>query len=376
MSVAIYLHDLAGGGVERQSLIIAEEFRRHGVDVTLVLHRLRGQLLEHIPQGLRIVDLKSSRTLFDIPRLMGFLRHERPDILLSNLDLNNVAALVAKGLSFSPTKVVICQHNPISSSFVIYENWLYRLVGMSYRALSPLISRAVAVSGGVAAELGSVAGLPPSQIVTINNPVVGPDFSARSNEAAKHPWFDQPSGPIFVTAGRLVAQKDHATMIQALAMHRKTSNSRLIILGTGPLQADLTTLVKQLGLTDAVDFAGFHTNALPFIRQADAFLLSSRCEGFGNVIVEALGCGTPVISTRCEYGPAEILDNGRFGLLVDVEDAAGMAAQMDHVRGLRDRFPAEILRQRAGEFSYAACASRYMAMFKALAPHRAWAASA
>ena len=165
-------------------------------------------------------------------------------------------------------------------------------------------------------------------------------------------------------------------MIQALAIHRKTSNSRLIILGTGPLQAELTTLVKQLGLTDAVDFAGFHTNALPFIRQADAFLLSSRCEGFGNVIVEALGCGTPVISTRCEYGPAEILDNGRFGLLVDVEDAAGMAAQMDHVRGLRDRFPAEILRQRAGEFSYAACASRYMAMFKALAPHRAWAASA
>ena len=99
--MAIYLHDLAGGGVERQSLIIAEEFRRHGADVTLVLHRLRGQLLDHVPPGLRIVDLKSSRTLMDVPRLVRFLRTERPDILMSNVDLNNVAALLAKAISFS-----------------------------------------------------------------------------------------------------------------------------------------------------------------------------------------------------------------------------------------------------------------------------------
>jgi glycosyltransferase involved in cell wall biosynthesis len=135
-------------------------------------------------------------------------------------------------------------------------------------------------------------------------------------------------------------------------------------------------LTKQLNLTDAVDFIGFRANALPFLRQADSFLLSSRCEGFGNVIVEALGCGTPVISTRCEYGPAEILDGGRYGVLVDPEDPIALAAAMDEVGTLRQRFPAEMLRQRAGEFSYAACASRYMAMFRALAPHRAWAASA
>ena len=125
----------------------------------------------------------------------------------------------------------------------------------------------------------------------------------------------------------------------------------------------------------AVDFVGFRDNALPFFRQADAFLLSSRCEGFGNVIVEALGCGTPVISTRCDYGPSEILDNGRFGLLVEPQNPAELADAMDQVATLRERFPAEMLRQRAGDFSYAACASRYMAMFKVMAPHRAWAAS-
>ncbi|HEY0181713.1 MAG TPA: glycosyltransferase [Rhodopila sp.] len=376
MSIAIYLHDLAGGGVERQSLIIAEEFRRHGADVTLVLHRLRGQLLDQVPAGLRIVDLNSSRTLMDVPGLVRFLRAEKPDILLSNVDLNNIAALLAKGLSFSDTQLVICQHNPITRSFNDGETWLYRYIPMFYRILSPLMSRAVAVSAGVAAELETLAHLPAQMVQTINNPVVGPEFSTRCEEPADHPWFHDRSGPVFVTAGRLVPQKDHETMIRALAIHRRQHGGRLIILGTGPLHDRLVDLVARLNLTEAVDFAGFRPNALPFLRQADAFLLSSRCEGFGNVLVEALGCGTPVISTRCEYGPAEILDDGRYGVLVEPHNPAALAEAMDQAGTLRERFPAELLRLRAGDFSYAACASRYMAMFKALAPHRAWAALA
>ena len=160
-------------------------------------------------------------------------------------------------------------------------------------------------------------------------------------------------------------------MIRALAIHRRQFDSRLIILGTGPLSETLRDLVVQLGLEDSIDFLGFRSNVLPFIRQADAFVLSSRCEGFGNVIVEALGCGTPVISTRCEYGPAEILDDGRYGVLVETRNPAAMARAMDEVASLRDQFPAEMLRQRAGEFSYAACATRYLALFQSLTPHLA-----
>jgi glycosyltransferase involved in cell wall biosynthesis len=373
MSVAIYIHDLRAGGVERQSLIISEEFRRNGFDVTLVVARLRGDLVDQVPAGLRIVDLHSSRTLMDIPRLARFLRAEKPDILLSNVDLTNVAALLAKAISFSPTKAVICQHNPISTSSVLEDKWLYRFLGLSYRMLSPLISRAVAVSGGVAAELERVAGLPHERVLTINNPVVGPDFQARCEASADHPWFQQRL-PLFVTAGRMVPQKDHETMIRALAIHRQRFDSRLIILGTGPLNEKLRALVAQLNLAQSVDFLGFRSNVLPYIRQADAFVLSSRCEGFGNVIVEALGCGTPVIATRCEYGPAEILDEGRYGVLVETRNPAAMAGAMDEVATLRERFPAEMLRRRAGEFSYAACASRYIGLFKSLAPHRVWAA--
>jgi glycosyltransferase involved in cell wall biosynthesis len=373
MSVAIYMHDLAGGGVERQSLIIAEELRRHGADVTLVLHRLRGDLIGQVPAGLRVVDLRSSRTLMDIPRLVLFLRREKPDILLSNVDLNNVAALLAKAISFSATKVVICQHNTINASFISGGTWFYQYLAWFYRMLSPLASRAVGVSEGVAAELAQVAGLPAGAVLTINNPVVGPDFAARCEQAAEHPWFQLKRGPVFVTAGRLVPQKDHETMLRALAIHRQRFDSRLIILGTGPLSEQLKQHAIAAGLTHAVDFLGFQPNVLPYIRQSDAFMLSSRCEGFGNVIVEALGCGTPVIATSCEYGPAEILDHGRYGLLVKPRDPAAMADAMDQVATLRAQFPADMLKQRAAEFSYAACASRYMTMFKALAPHRVWA---
>jgi glycosyltransferase involved in cell wall biosynthesis len=374
MSVAIYLHDLSGGGVERQSLIIAEEFRRQGVDVTLLLHRLRGQLLDQVPAGIRIVDMNSSRTLTDIPRLVRFLRTEQPDILLSNGDLNNVAALLAKGMSFGSTKLVICQHNPISANFVACENWMYRYVGLFYRMLSPFLSQAVAVSEGVAGELGAIAGLRKERILTINNPVVGLDFKERSEAPIDHPWFQDRDRPIFVTAGRLVPQKDHDTMLRALAIHRKQFDSRLIVLGVGPLQTALRDLAVRLDIAKSVDFVGFQANSLPFLRQADAFLLSSRCEGFGNVIVEALGCGTPVISSRCEHGPTEILDNGRYGMLVQPRDPVALAAAMDQVQTLRERFPIGMLRRRAADFSYAACTSQYMTMFKALAPHRAWAA--
>ena len=248
MSVAIYMHDLRAGGVERQSLIIAQEFRRYGVDVTLVLHRLQGDLIDQVPAGLRIVELQGSRTVMDIPRLARFLRTEKPDILLSNVDLNNVAALLAKAISFSSSKVVICQHNPISTSFALEGTWLYRYLGLSYRILSPLITRAVAVSGGVAGELGALAGLQSEHVLTINNPVVGPDFQARCEEPADHRWFEQPGVPVFVTAGRMVAHKDHETMIRALAIHRRQFDSRLIILGTGPLNETLQRLGRSTGV--------------------------------------------------------------------------------------------------------------------------------
>jgi glycosyltransferase involved in cell wall biosynthesis len=367
MSVAIYLHDLAGGGVERQTLALAAALQARGVAVSLVLHQARGPLLDQVPADVTLVDLHSRRTLQDIPRLAGYLRRARPDVLLANLDHNNVAALMASGLTTVPTRTVICQHNAISAEFQASERWTYRLVPLAYRLLQPWMSRAVAVSDGVAAELTRLAGIPRGRIVTIHNPVVAPDFAAKAAAPVDHPWFDA-EAPVFVTAGRFVPHKDHATLLRAFAQHRRHSPSRLLMLGDGPLLSATRMLAGELGISDAVDFLGFRDNPLPWFRRADAFVLSSCTEGFGNVLVEAMACGTPVISTDCPYGPREILEDGRYGALVAMQDPAALAAAMDDLPTLRHRCPAVRLRARADTFTLATCADRYLALFRTLVP--------
>jgi glycosyltransferase involved in cell wall biosynthesis len=135
------------------------------------------------------------------------------------------------------------------------------------------------------------------------------------------------------------------------------------VLGQGPLSALLATKSRSLGIEAAVDFLGFRENPLPLIKRASALVLSSDYEGFGNVIVEALGCGTPVISTDCPFGPAEILADGRFGRLVPVRDARALARAM--ASPLRAQWSQEELRSRAEIFSVDAAVDRYMQLFAA-----------
>jgi glycosyltransferase involved in cell wall biosynthesis len=374
LTVAIYMHDLAGGGVERQTLSLAEQLGELGVSVTLVLHQVRGQLLPQLPPGLKVFDLRSRRTLQDIPRLSAYLYRTRPDILLANLDHNNIAALVANGLAGGRTKTVICQHNPISSDFTEFERWTYRFVPLAYRLLAPFMSQAVAVSDGVADELRTLARLPRRKVRTINNPVVGRNFAERAAAPVDHPWFDTPGQPVFVTAGRLVVQKDHATLLRALAIHRQHTPGRLLLLGSGPLSESLQGLARELGIAEAVDFLGFRDNPLPYFRRADAFVLSSRSEGFGNVLVEAMACGTPVISTDCCHGPHEILDNGLYGALVPIQDPAALAEAMNDLPALQARCPVARLQTRAEAFTHAVCSMRYLNLFRALAPGQTAAA--
>jgi len=368
LSIAIYMHDLSGGGVERQNLALTQMFQSYGLDVTLLLHRMVGELVGIVPPGVRIIDLKSSRTLRDIFPIAQFLRNRRPDILLSNLDHNNIAAMLAKLVSCTRTKVVICQHNSLSTQSYQEQNWSNQCVPFCYRLLHPVISHAVAVSDGVGKDLRRVAGIPQQKISVIHNPVIGEDFAFRAKQPVRHPWLDDRKGPVFVTAGRLVPVKDFPTMLRALALHRQRRESRLLVLGEGPLRQDLERQAQDLGLADAVGFLGFQPNPLPFFRSADAFVLSSSSEGFGNVMVEAMGCGTPVIATDCDYGPAEILDEGRYGILVPPRDPHRLAAAMDEVDTLAARWPSDALQARAAAFTYGACADSYMSLFRSLVP--------
>jgi glycosyltransferase involved in cell wall biosynthesis len=360
---AIYMNDLASGGAERMMLAMIPMLRQRGADVTLLLHTKKGELAPTLPDDLPVISFETRRTLSDVQPLARYLRNIRPDILLASLAHNNIAALLAKAIAGGPSRVIICQHNALSSEAGQRATLKFRVVPLFYRWLAAFAAGIVAVSRGVADDLAATCGIRRDRITVIYNPVMSENFNARVDAVDTHPWLEDGQTPVFITVGRLVPQKNHELLLEALALVREQAPARLLVLGQGPLRTSLAAKSRSLGIEAAVDFLGFRENPLPLIKRASALVLSSDYEGFGNVVVEALGCGTPVISTDCPFGPAEILADGRFGRLVPVRDARALARAM--ASPLRAQWSREELRSRAEIFSVDAAVDRYMQLFAA-----------
>ena len=358
ISLSIYLPNLAGGGVERMKIILTNAFVKRGYDVTFVLNKAEGELIAQLPPSVKVVSLNADRTLTALPKLVAYLRREQPDILLSSMGHNNINALWAKRLAGVKTAVVISQHNSLSTESIAMGNWQHRVLPLMYRAFCRFADGVIAVSKGVADDMASATGYPRDQIAVLYNPILFPGFEQKVAEPVSHPWFEDQVGPVFVGIGRLVAQKDFETLIRAFALVDPARRARLLILGEGPLRVPLQQLAASLHVSDRVDLIGFMANPLPYLRESTAMVMSSRYEGFGNVLVEAMACGTPVISTNCPYGPSEILADGKFGPLVPVGDPAALAQAMTRI--LDESVPSHVLRQRASEFNIDKVADEYI----------------
>ena len=175
----------------------------------------------------------------------------------------------------------------------------------------------IANSRGAADDLvGAAPNLAPQVTRVIHNPVVWPELAEKAVEPVDHPWFQDSSLPVVLAAGRLVPVKDYPTLLEAFAnVVLKVRLARLVVLGEGPERAALRLLVEDLGIEDAVDFPGFVSNPYSYMSRAKLFALSSLYEGSPNVLVQAMACGTPVVSTDCPSGPREILRDGALGRL-------------------------------------------------------------
>ena len=168
--------------------------------------------------------------------------------------------------------------------------------------------------------------MPKSAVIsTIHNPAVRDGFYEQAESIPDHEWLLNKQSPVLLSCGRFVKQKDFPTLIKALAIVRKTNRARLIILGDGDERKTIESCIADLELEDCVSLPGYEKNPLAYMRAADLFVLSSRWEGFGIVVAEALGCGTQVVSTDCPNGPREILGDGKWGRLVPIQDPKNMA---------------------------------------------------
>jgi len=326
--LSIYLPSLSGGGAERAMLTLANAFTARGFTVDLVLAKAEGPYLKDVADGVRVVDLGSSRVLSSLPGLVRYLRRERPVAMLSALNHANVVAGAARRLARVPTRLVVSVQNTptpsLSNENSLRGRWMAHFMRWAY----PQADGVVAISKGVADDLASVIGLERERIEVVYNPIDISHVTTLSKRPLQHPWYIDGSLPLIVAAGRLTRQKDYPMLLHAFALVRAHRPLRLIILGEGEARGELEALVRKLGLGDDVAMPGFVDNPFAWIRRSSLYVLSSDWEGFGNVLVEAMACGTPVISTDCPSGPAEILEKGLWGRLVPVGDVKALAEAM------------------------------------------------
>ncbi len=321
--IAIYVPSLEGGGAERMMVHLANGFAQRGYSVDLVLAKAKGPYLTEVNVAVKVVDLGSSRTFFSIPGLVRYLRRARPSAMLSALNHANVVACLAQKVAGVPVRLVISERNMLSVQKV--TNLRGRIVHLFMKIVYPWADSVVAVSKGVADDLVHDLGLEKGKLHTIYNPVVTDELLINSEIPVEHPWFYDNGPPVILGVGRLTEQKDFATLIGAFSLARDKIPARLMILGEGELRSKLEALVNELGLNEFVQLPGFVTNPYSFMSRSKVFVLSSRFEGLPGALIQAMACGTPVISTNCPSGPCEILENGKWGCLVPVADEIAMA---------------------------------------------------
>lgn len=355
--IALHVANLGGGGAERVCLTLAKHFLGRGYAVDLVVCSTEGPLLPDVPPKANVINLGARGSAASIDALTRYLRTCRPTAMIANLVPQNTLAVLASRMSRAPTRIYATQHSALSREVLGGWSPWRRLAPWLYRWALPRATGVIAVSEGVAHDLEETTGFPASTISVIYNPIEGEAAARRAIEAVEDPFFDT-SEPVVLAAGRLLPVKAFSTLMTAFARLQKTRAARLAICGTGPLEAALRAQIAALGLQDRVKLLGFQTNPFKYMARADLFVLSSEAEGFGNVLVEAMACGTPVVSTNCPHGPAEILDHGRFGELTPVGDVEALAAAM--ARTLDNPLPKEALIARAREFSAEKAVDRYL----------------
>jgi len=342
--IAFLLPDFTVGGAERVALSLIKSLVKRGVEVDLVLVRAEGELLSELPAGVHVVSLRANRLRGALGPFIRYLRERAPDVVHARMWPLTLVPIVARLLLGSRLRLVIAEDSILSHAYA-RRGFLHRFalrgsIGMLY----PLADARVAVSNGAADDLAGLGGLDRGAITVLHNPILPP-----RTEGADQPVDWPGSGSRYLAVGNLIPVKDFGLLLTAFAKVRESRPAGLVILGDGDQRRELEALCASLGIADCVSMPGFVDKPWPYYRSADALVMSSRHESFGNVLVEAMHEGVTPVSVDCPTGPREILGDGRFGYLVPRDNVSALAAAM--TEAVDCPFVADKLKLRAEELS-------------------------
>lgn len=327
--IIFFLPSLEAGGTERNVVNLANAMNLDGYEVLLILGEKKGDFVQELNPGIPIIDVCAPHSMGLFFALVKFFKTHNEGIFVSAFPRINIIVLAAKIFSGFSGKVIVTEHSVFSMLPIISRNaWrgAFARVFMPWLAkmLYPRADAIICVSEGIAKDLASIIGRD-IKINVIYNPIISDTVYALADSPVDHSWFFDPNVPVILAAGRLVACKDYPTLLAAFALLVKQRPVRLVILGDGPEKKSLEKLTEKLGLSRQVSFLGFKENPYAYMKKASVFVLSSLQEGFGNVIIEAMACGVPVVATDCPVGPGEIITHRENGILVPVQDPKELA---------------------------------------------------
>ncbi|MEO9231388.1 MAG: glycosyltransferase [Devosia sp.] len=365
--VVFHTPTLKGGGAERVFALMANEFAARGQDVTLFTWNADGPNAALLSDKVSVIDLGLPQsggrfgkltTLRGLLRSIPIIRRVNPDAVYSGPEFANLLTMLMLVLAGSKAIFFPTAH---AASAMRATTLGERLTVALSRLIAWRATKVIGVSDGVGRDLVE-RGFPASKVIAINNP-----FLPMSGRQAKaYGWYDElqamGAGPLIGTVGRLTEVKDHFALLRAFASLLRRRPARLVIFGDGPLREELIGYADSLRIGDRVLFPGYVEDVAACYEALEVFVLSSTTEGFGNVLVEAMASGVPVVSTDAPYGPREIMRDGALGPLVPVGDHEALAAAIE--QQLDKPTEASLLKQRAADFGIDKIGERYLALLK------------
>lgn len=347
--ITFFYFFLRDGGIEKTIINLANGLSKdREYDVTIFLMSSQGNLHSTVHKGVSVkMHNYNPFSLWQYPfflvSLCKYLMQKKPDLVITALPAANVLLLIAKFLSRSKAKIIISEHGPSQS-------WLQKrknnplLLFVLNKAIYHLYRHAnaiVVVSEYLVSYVRQYSKLPPDSLVhCVRSSVVVSDIAKAKKEKISHRWLKPGQPPVILAVGRLHPVKNFSLLLKAFAKLRQHTNAKLIILGEGSERQALESLASSLGIEKDVDMPGFIKNPFAYMSRAKLFVLSSSYEGMPTVIIEALACGCTVVATNCVSGPSEILNDGKYGVLVPVEDEAALSAAM--AESLRNQHRAKL----------------------------------